>query len=483
MEPLAKILENSSTYVAPTASSAPPTNQVNHQPAEQPDVCPMCRGVGYLRRDLPIDHPDFGKPIACECRKVERSVKRMDELRNLSNLDALVRFTFQTFIPEGYGSPASRRNLRSAYETAYEFAHQPKGWLVILGGYGCGKTHLAAAIANFMIDQGKPAFFVVVPDLLDHLRATFNPHTGVAYDKRFDQIRQAPLLVLDDFGTHSSTSWAQEKLFQLFNYRYNTQLPTVVTSNCELEEIDLRIRSRMSDFGFSQIVKISAPDFRQSGVDQDYSDLSSLSLHDDKRFDTFSLRDTELPSEQVENLRQVYELAHHYAENPQDWLALTGPYGCGKTHLAAAIARRRFSLTDPVLFVTVPDLLDYLRAAFSPTSTTPYDKRFEEVRKSPILVLDDLGTESATPWANEKLYQLFSYRYNARKPTVITMATNANVHPRLKSMLFDKSRCTIFAITAPSYRGGVVNHQPQETKRGSTYSPRKIGSTSRGYRR
>ncbi len=41
---------------------------------------------------------------------------------------------------------------------------------------------------------------------------------------------------------------------------------------------------------------------------------------------------------------------------------------------------------------------------------------------APLLILDDLGTESATAWAREKLYQLFNYRYNARLATVITSA-------------------------------------------------------------
>ena len=48
---------------------------------------------------------------------------------------------------------------------------------MLLGGYGCGKTHLAAAIANFRLALGHPVLFVVVPDLLDHLRATYAPNS------------------------------------------------------------------------------------------------------------------------------------------------------------------------------------------------------------------------------------------------------------------------------------------------------------------
>jgi DNA replication protein DnaC len=353
-----------------------------------------------------------------------------------------------------------------AYEAAKAFAADPNGWLILLGGYGCGKTHLAAAIANLVIGRGDLALFVVVPDLLDHLRATYSPTSSVGYDRRFREILNAPLLILDDLGAHSATPWAQEKLFQVFNHRYNAQLPTVVTTNHELEEIDIRIRSRMIDPDLAQVIKILAPDFRQSGVSQSFSELSSLSLHSDQTFETFSPREQELDREKAENLKRAFNFARNFAADPKDWIAFTGTYGCGKTHLAAAIANDRTLLGEPALFVVVPDLLDHLRATFNPNSPTPYDKRFDEVRRSSLLILDDLGTESATPWAEEKLYQLFNHRYNARLPTVITMAKDVDLKPRLKSLILDVGRCTPFEIMAPSYRGLPSRNAAKRRRRG-----------------
>ena len=439
-------------------------------PAEPEWLCPECGGTGYLRLDVPVDHADFGKIVPCKCRLAEQEKKQIRKLQALSNLEMLSRFTFDRFVPEGYGlTEEKRRNLRLAYETASAFAEKPEGWLVLLGGYGCGKTHLAAAIANSVVSQGEPALFVVTPDLLDHLRTTYSPSSNVTYDQRFEGIKTASLLILDDLGAHSSTPWAQEKLFQLFNYRYNAQLPTVVTSNQELEDIDVRIRSRLIDPDLSQIIKILAPDFRQSGVVQGVSELSSLSLHADQTFDTFDLREHELDREKAENLKRAFTFAKNFAVHPQDWIAFSGSYGCGKTHLAAAIANERAVQGEPALFVVVPDLLDYLRAAFNPSSLTPYDKRFDEVRRTPLLVLDDLGTESATRWAEEKLYQLFNYRYNARLPTVITMAKDVELKPRLKSLILDVGRCTPFEIMAPSYRGlptrNTSKPRPRQTRR------------------
>ncbi len=402
-----------------------------------------------------MGHPRFGKLIPCQCLQAELGTRRLSDLRAVSNLDALARYTFDSFKPRSDLPERECWSLRNAFEAARAFADNPQGWLVLLGGYGCGKTHLAAAIANEQVARGRLALFVVVPDLLDHLRATYSPHSAVRYDERFDQVRNAPLLILDDLGTQSSTEWAQEKLFQLFNYRYNARLPTVVTSNRELEAIDIRIRSRLTDPDLVRICIILAPDLRGGNAGQIGVELSSLSLHSDQTFDTFSLRKREkgLDAKQRESLQEALTFARHYAEDPEDWVLLTGGYGCGKTHLAAAIANERVRQGHPALFIVVPDLLDHLRATYAPNSAVSYDKRLDEIRTAPLLILDDLGTHSATPWAQEKLYQIFNYRYNARLPTVITATDDADIDERLKSRLLDKGRCTSLLITAPSYRG------------------------------
>ena len=89
------------------------------------------------------------------------------------------------------------------------------------------------------------------------------------------------------------------------------------------------------------------------------------------------------------------------------------------------------------------------------------------MRRAPLLILDDLGTESATPWAREKLFQLLNYRYAARLPTVITSSTPVEeLDPRLASRMLDTSRCTIVSILAPSYRGGKAQRAQKRTGRG-----------------
>src|SRR5918993_58652 len=128
---------------------------------------------------------------------------------------------------------------------------------------GVGKTHLAVAAALEIRKRNGSVYFAVVPDLLDHLRATFDPTRGVAYDDRFNQIRGAPLLVLDDLGTENTTPWAREKLYQIINHRYVERLLTIVTSNQSHDKIDERILSRLLDTHLTRDVSMDAADYRR----------------------------------------------------------------------------------------------------------------------------------------------------------------------------------------------------------------------------
>jgi DNA replication protein DnaC len=436
-------------------------------------TCPICQGIGYLRRDVPAGHPDFGRLVPCQCKEAERAERRLGRLQRLTNLGALRRLTFDSLMPEGLRpEPELRKRFRLAYQVAQEFADAPEGWLVLSGVSGCGKTHLAAAIANRRLDKGAPALFVVVPDLLDHLRAAFGPQSDVDYDDLFEAVRASPLLILDDLGTQSNTPWAQEKLFQLINARYNERRPTVITTNVPPEHLDERLRMRLTDPSLSRVLPLvpsASPSLDRLGS-------MDLPLLREMTFHTFQVRDPGWDAETQANLRNALQLARTFAETPDGWLVLLGRFGCGKTHLAAAIANYCRAQGKDVFFVVVPDLLDYLRSTFAPDSRVTYDALFEAVRTAPLLILDDLGTQSSTFWAQEKLYQLVNYRYNAALPTVFTTSQKMeDLDGRLASRMVDQRLAKVFEIIAPDYRGGRhVAAKPAAKSRG-TSAPRKRG--------
>jgi DNA replication protein DnaC len=178
--------------------------------------------------------------------------------------------TFNTFDAQVPG-------VGEAWRAARAFADNLQGWLVLLGNPGSGKTHLAAAIANHAIKLGLGVYFGVVPDMLHTFKVAFrNGVIGVAnrerghnreafsvfgisgryehghghghghgttrgddadYHALFERIRCASLLVLDDLGSEQDTPWARTEIYRLVNYRYQASLPTVITSNVDLDKL------------------------------------------------------------------------------------------------------------------------------------------------------------------------------------------------------------------------------------------------------
>lgn len=416
-----------------------------------------------VKRNVSQGHPDFGKVVPCICQQDKLANQYNRKLHLMSNLDAYADLSFENFqLRLNWLSPEQNQYLSSIAEFSLNYAADPaQQWLLLKGGYGTGKTHLAAAVGHHRLTMGHPVLFLTVPDLLDHLRQTYAPSNEVDYDELFERVKNVELLILDDLGSESPTAWANEKLFQLLNHRYVKHLATVITTNVAIEAMDPRLQSRLVDNTLVTGFHMDFPDYRRSGDIQERNELTNMRLYQHLTFEQFDFRTQVLPPDVADNLRRAYEYARDFALSPNGWLMFLGTHGSGKTHLAAAIANHVYGQGDEVILVTVADLMDYFRSAFSPNSAQSLDKRFKQIRNIPLLVLDHFQLQTATPWAREKLLQILDYRYLAQLPTVITkVGTNLDdLEGSFVSRLADNRICRVHLIQAPDYRGGVTSRR------------------------
>ncbi|MEO0563321.1 MAG: ATP-binding protein, partial [Chloroflexota bacterium] len=288
-------------------------------------------------------------------------------------------------------------------------------------------------------------------------RGSYSPGAD-SYDATFDRVRNAEILILDDLGVENPSEWAKEKLFQLLNHRYNKKLPTVVTTNVDIDILDPRLRSRMLDTDIVRHVAILAPDYR-TAYRNDRKLISELHLHRDKQLNNFDLQ-TGLTKMESQQLKQHWVIASDFAEKNEGWLLLSGDSGTGKTHLAAAIANAVQNQGRETLFLSTSDLLDELRRTYNPDSSSTFTEVINHIKNVDFLVMDDLKTTANTrEWARENLVQIIKYRYLTKGHTVFTVPVNIEtLENQIQTRIMDFRLCQQIAINVPPYIERLKSH-------------------------
>lgn len=154
----------------------------------------------------------------------------------------------------------STSSQAAALKAARDFAASPAGFLYLHGKPGVGKTHLAIGV--FREHQDRAAFWSV-PELLLHLRSQISQAASEL--EAIDPLLRVSLLILDDLGAEKITDWVRQAFYVVISRRERDELPTVITSNLSLGEIearvgDDRITSRIG--GAARILKIEGADER-----------------------------------------------------------------------------------------------------------------------------------------------------------------------------------------------------------------------------
>lgn len=111
----------------------------------------------------------------------------------------------------------------------------------------------------------------------------------------------------------------------------------------------------------------------------------------------------------------------------QVFVTLSGVYGSGKTTALTAAVNYAVSENLVGVYVTMADLLDHLRRAYSPNSDVDADKFWETMVKANVLALDEIDRWNPTPWARERFFKLIDSRYSATSGLTL-MATNKPIH-------------------------------------------------------
>jgi DNA replication protein DnaC len=198
----------------------------------RPKECPACRQ----------DREASEKRLAEEERQLGLSTSRARWRRTCGIPEYMQDKNFDNFIPH-----LQRVVFKGVQKWVETFCENPKrcpSLILWSEGYGVGKTHLAVAACNKIIEswEGRmcPVRFESGPGLVRRIRATYNPVPGQepyheTEEMVYAQLRGVPLLVLDDVGKEKSSPHTREVYFYIIDERLKQGLPVLITSNLPLE--------------------------------------------------------------------------------------------------------------------------------------------------------------------------------------------------------------------------------------------------------
>jgi DNA replication protein DnaC len=223
--------------------------------AAKAELCQYgCGGAGWMRYDVPVGHPLFGKGKACLC--AQEKAQLSDEQRIEQYRQQLSRTEQHWTLKNWIGSD---ENARARAKAAIE---HPFGLKTFVGPYGTGKSGLLAAIINSALDKKIPAQYWVVNDLLNKLRASYDPKDLSSFDRAVNEICSVRVLALDELSAYKPSEWTDQTLRTIIDERYRhwDRLLTVMGAN-ELPQHDA-IVSRLNDSLRSEIVYMKGADMR-----------------------------------------------------------------------------------------------------------------------------------------------------------------------------------------------------------------------------
>ena len=198
-------------------------------------------GLDYLYANI---SPNAIKYERCDCNKAQEYWKRKDEqeyeiqkrkhFRDVINKLYKQNYTerkFQNLNFENFNSN-SENELAIAIAKDYvnkNIKSECTNGLIIMGKSGVGKTHLAASIANKLIENDKIVLMGRLTTLLDMIKETFKDNMK-SENELIELYSNADMIIIDDLGTEKISNWALEKLYTIIENRNENKLPIIITT-------------------------------------------------------------------------------------------------------------------------------------------------------------------------------------------------------------------------------------------------------------
>lgn len=212
--------------------------------------CPVCRDSGYILR---VDENGYSYADPCKCRAIKDSRER---LRRSGLAKEFKSKTFDNFMT--FNNPQledAKRTVMKYAEKFEEMRNADANSLMLCGQVGAGKTHLGTACSVHLIDNGIPVIYMGYREEMTALKSKVTDKQ--AYTADMNRYKKAPVLFIDDFLKGKVTEADVNVIYEIINYRYNNNLPVIISTEKSLDAImnfDEAIGSRLIEMCRGHII-------------------------------------------------------------------------------------------------------------------------------------------------------------------------------------------------------------------------------------
>lgn len=207
--------------------------------------CKNCKGFSSCKNQIkgycytPLKENDTINFSYVMCKKLSELEKEKEYLKNINYYEVneeLKKASFKDLYKDDVNRVPILKYI-TEFIKKYQNNEKVKG-LYLNGSFGSGKTYLISALFNDMAKKGYKCAIVYYPEFLRDLKASFNKD----YEEKFNYIKKADLLLLDDIGAENVTSFNRDEVLgPILQYRMEEELPTFFTSNLTLEELETNL--------------------------------------------------------------------------------------------------------------------------------------------------------------------------------------------------------------------------------------------------
>jgi DNA replication protein DnaC len=196
--------------------------------------CPVCGGTGWKI----VERAGLSGAERCSCAAVTRAQAAKEGAGIPPNYE---RATLDNFVIPGRENPTARDGLgyvlMQVRSFVREFPTAKHPGLLLVGGTGTGKTHLAVAAFKALLDKGHEGIFFDYQNLLDRIRSSYDRTSGASDREAYRSALETPLLLLDDLGSHRVTDWVEDTVTSIITYRCNQCKPLIATTNLPDDDV------------------------------------------------------------------------------------------------------------------------------------------------------------------------------------------------------------------------------------------------------